>query len=142
MNSLEMNSFRKRHENVGSLDLLKRRNRHCVYDAVVLIPPHIRKVKDLITLGNNFLHFQYSLDFYNVFKVFLHCWIRKWHPFVSIRSGFCDNLIWKKFEFSAYSIKFSWHHQLIFVHTNPKYVFEVNRCFFFNVYLLPDTNID
>ena len=43
-----------------------------------------------------FLLFECSLDFYNWFRVFLHNWIRKWHPFLSIRSGVFVRLIWKK----------------------------------------------
>ena len=68
----------------------------------------------LITLGNNFLLFEFCLDFYNWFRVFLHCWIRKWHPFLSIRSDFCDNLIWKKSDLVTKSITFLWHYQPIF----------------------------
>ena len=48
-----------------------------------------------ITLGNNFLLFECCLKFYNWFRVFLHCWVRKWHPFLCIRSGFWVMLIWK-----------------------------------------------
>ena len=78
-----------------------------------------------ITLGNNFLLFEYCLDFYKWLRVFLHSWIRKWHPFLSIRSGFYAKLIWKKSDLLTKSITFLWHYQLIFVNVyHPKYVFK------------------
>ena len=53
-----------------------------------------------ITLGNNFLLFECCLDFYNWFRLFLHCWIRKWHPFLFIRSGFfCEVDFFEKIRF-------------------------------------------
>ena len=48
----------------------------------------ILQYKLKITLVNNFLLFECCLDFCNWFWVFLHCWIRMWHPFLSVRSGF------------------------------------------------------
>ena len=78
-----------------------------------------------ITLGNNSLISKCCLDFYKGFRVFLHCWIRKWHPFLPIRSGFCAKLIWKKSDLVTKSLTFFWHYQLIFVNTyHPKYVFK------------------
>ena len=93
-----------------------------------------KESKRQITLGNNFLLFECCLDFYNWFRVFLHCWIRKWHPFLSIRSGFFARLIWKKSDLLIKSIM--WHYQLIFVNTyHPKYVFKWKK-------VLPTTYID
>ena len=92
----------------------------------------------LITLGNNFfLLFECYLDFYNWFRVILHCWIRKWHLFLSIRPGlFFASLIWKKSNPLTKLITFLWYHQLIFVNTyNPKYVFNRKS-------VLPITYID
>ena len=90
----------------------------------------------IITLGNNFLLFEGCLDFYNWFGVFLHCWIRKMHPFLSIRSSFTARLIWKKSDLLTKSNKFLWHYQLIFVNTyHPKYVFKRTN-------ILPTTYVD
>ena len=87
--------------------------------------------------------FEYCLDFYNWFRGFLHCWIRKWHPFLFIRSGFFVRLIWKKSDLLTKSIAFLWHYQLIFVNTyHPKYVFKRKKCFANNIYWLPNRNID
>ena len=89
-----------------------------------------------ITLGNNFLLFECCLDFYNWFRVFLHYWIRKRHPFLSIRSGFFASLIWKESDLLTKSITFLWHYQLIFVNSyHSKYVFKRKN-------VLPTTYID
>ena len=99
--------------------------------------------KQIITLGNNFLLFECCLDFYNWFRVFLHCWIRKWHPFLSIRSGFVLSWFEEKTDLVTKSITFLWHYQLIFVNIyHPKYVFKRKKCFANNIYWLPDRNID
>ena len=95
-----------------------------------------QEIRQQITLDNNFLLFDCYLDFYNWFRVFLHCWIRKWHMFFSIRSGFV--LDWfekKKSDFVTKSITFLWHNQLIFVNTYSKYVFKRKN-------VLPTTYID
>ena len=76
----------------------------------------------LITLGNNFLHFECCLDFYDWFRVFVHYWMRKWHPFLSIRSGFVprwfekNQILWQnRLHFCGI---ISWFFQ------HPKYVFK------------------
>ena len=102
---------------------------------MILFPNEWRKIfvlscprhcdRGLITLGNNFLLFKCCLDFYNWFSVFLHCWIRKWHPFLSIRSGGVRAWFEKKSDLLTKSITFLWHYQQIFVNTyHPKYVFK------------------
>ena len=88
-------------------------------------------------MQHSFLLFECSLDFYNCFRVFLLCWIRKCHPFLSIRSVFFFLRGWfeKKSDLLIKSIKFLWHYQLIFVNTYPKYVFKRKN-------VLPRTHTD
>ena len=97
-----------------------------------------------ITLVNNFLLFDCCLDFYNWFWVFLHCWIRKWHPFLSIMSGYFARLIWKK-------IQIFWQNRLHFcgiiswflsTHIILNNFLREKKCFANNIYWLPDRNID
>ena len=64
--------------------------------------------------GIIFFLFESCLNFYNWFRVFLRCWIRKWHPFLSIRSGFCVMLLGDNLTLWQNRLHF-WHYQLIFV---------------------------
>lgn len=77
-------------------------------------------------LCTNFLLFACCLNFCNIlFSVLLHCWIRKWHQFPSIRSGFCAKLFKKKSNLVIKVIAFLWHYQLIFVDLyHRKYTFK------------------
>lgn len=96
-----------------------------------------------ITLVNNFLLSECCLDFYKWIRVFWHCWIRKWHPFLSIRSGFCAKLIWKN--------QILWQNQLHFcgiinrflsTHIILNMFLRKKKCFANNIYWLHDRNID
>ena len=49
-------------------------------------PPTSKSTSPFNNTGQQFfLLFECCLDFYKWFRVFLHCSIRKWHPFLSIR---------------------------------------------------------
>ena len=98
------------------------------------------KQKNEITLGNNFLLFECFLDFYNWFRVFFHCWIRKWHPFLSIRSGFWafekNQIFWQnRLHFCGIISWFLSTHIIRNMFLREKY-------FANNIYWLPDKNID
>ena len=94
-----------------------------------------------ITLGKNFLLFECCLDFYNWFRVFLNSWIRKWHLFLSIRSGFFARLFEKNQIFWQNRLHFcgiiSW-----FLSTHIILNVFKRKCFANNIYWLPDRNID
>ena len=89
-----------------------------------------------ITLGKIFLLFESCLDSYNWFRLFLHCWIRKWHLFLSIRSGFFERLIWKKSNLLTKIDYLFVALSAVFFNTyHPKYVFKRKN-------VLPTTYID
>ena len=75
-------------------------------------------------------------------RVFLHCWIRKWHRFSPSGHSVLRGWFEKKSDLLTKSITFLWHYQLIFVNTyHPKYVLKRKNVLPTKKYWLPDRNI-